>query len=189
MNKELRILIFGPSGAGATTLGYELSKKLTLNLIDSDDLFWLPTSSPYSLKRSPKEIRDLYSKLTNTKSFIVTGDLLSLNVHWKELHHDFSHLIYLYAPWKIRKERLIKREFLRFGERIKDGGDMYHTHLRFLKWASRYDECSQVSRNKLKHHIFYNEFESKDTKRLKLITDSSVDRLLQKSLCFIQEND
>jgi hypothetical protein len=42
----------------------------------------------------------------------------------------------------IRIERLEKREAERFGERIREGGDMYENHIDFIEWAKGYDSST-----------------------------------------------
>ena len=48
-------------------------------------------------------------------------------------------VIFIDTPTDVRIERLCKREYERFGERICKGGDMYDEHTEFIAWAKTYD--------------------------------------------------
>jgi hypothetical protein len=48
-------------------------------------------------------------------------------------------VVFIDTPTDIRIERLEKREAERFGERIREGGDMYKNHIEFIEWAKGYD--------------------------------------------------
>lgn len=49
--KHMRIHIFGASGSGTTTLGRELSSRLGIVHLDTDDYYWFPTDPPFTAKR------------------------------------------------------------------------------------------------------------------------------------------
>ena len=42
------IYLYGPSGAGTTTLGRALAGELGWTHMDSDDYYWEPTDPPYT---------------------------------------------------------------------------------------------------------------------------------------------
>ena len=50
-----------------------------------------------------------------------------------------------------RLARIREREYRKFGERILPGGDMYETHMNFLKWATGYDDGGLNTRSRAKH--------------------------------------
>ncbi len=62
-----------------------------------------------------------------------------------------THVIFLYADWPTRFNRIKQRETEQFGTRILKGGDMYEHHAAFVEWASQYDSDNTVSRTKNKH--------------------------------------
>jgi hypothetical protein len=51
----------------------------------------------------------------------------------------FDLVVFLYTPADIRIDRLERREYERFGNRICEGGDMYEEHARFIEWSKTYD--------------------------------------------------
>jgi len=59
--------------------------------------------------------------------------------------------IFIYTSADIRKERLKKREYERFGKRIREGGDMYGEHIKFIEWAMAYD-AGDINMRSLKSH-------------------------------------
>ena len=59
----MKILIFGVSGSGATTLGRELGKLIQYVHLDSDDYYWKKTEPPPVLSGSPKALPILSSLL------------------------------------------------------------------------------------------------------------------------------
>ncbi|MDR1737162.1 MAG: shikimate kinase, partial [Oscillospiraceae bacterium] len=63
----------------------------------------------------------------------------------------FDLVIFIYTPANIRIKRLEKREFARFGARIRGGGDMYEEHKRFMAWAGDYDTLAPPQRCKTLH--------------------------------------
>lgn len=63
----------------------------------------------------------------------------------------FSLAIRVETDTDIRIERLVRREQLRFGNRIDIGGDMYENHQEFLNWAAAYDNGGIDMRSKAKH--------------------------------------
>lgn len=63
----------------------------------------------------------------------------------------FTHAIRLNTPTEVRIERLRQREYAHFGERIREGGDMYENHRDFLDWAAQYDTGDASMRSKACH--------------------------------------
>ncbi|MGU3577249.1 adenylate kinase, partial [Brucellaceae bacterium C25G] len=55
MTKDFRIYITGASCAGVTTLGAEIARLLSIQHIDVDDYYWLPTDPPFTIKRPPED--------------------------------------------------------------------------------------------------------------------------------------
>ena len=55
------------------------------------------------------------------------------------------------TPTEVRIERLRQREYARFGERIREGGDMYGEHLEFIQWAGATITDGPAARSKQGH--------------------------------------
>ena len=132
------IIIFGASGAGTTTIGKALAEKSSFQHFDLDDYFWMwDTDVPYTVPRPRAErIAMLHSAIADCTYFVMSG---SMN-DWEESFVPlFDMAVFVLTSTEIRIERLHRREFLEFGDRILDGGDMYDNHRDFLDWAKSYD--------------------------------------------------
>ena len=76
--------------------------------------------------------------------WVLSGSICS----WGDpLLHHFTLAVFLYLESSIRMDRLARREHLRYGNRIEEGGDMHRTHLAFMSWAESYDEARSPTRS------------------------------------------
>lgn len=75
----------------------------------------------------------------------------SLGMWGDEFIPQFDLVLWLDTPTDVRVERLRKREFERFGNRILRGGDMYTNHEEFIEWAKTYDTNSPPERCRTLH--------------------------------------
>ena len=144
------IHIFGASGSGTTTLGRALAEDMGLVHMDTDDYYWLPTDPKFAASRPIEERLALMNADIDTadRGVVVSGSLTG----WGDaLIPRFTHVIRLITPTEVRIERLRRREYAHFGERIREGGDMHHNHLAFLEWAARYDTGDITMRSKACH--------------------------------------
>lgn len=147
--QDRRILIIGASGTGCSTLGEILSDKLSISFFDGDDYYWLDTDPPYKLKRDLADKQQMLKKdLDKVDSWIFSGSPESWAPFILEM---ITHVVFIYLPWEVRKERIIQREAKRFGERILEGGDMYESHKDFLKWSQGYDTNNVGGRTLYRH--------------------------------------
>lgn len=137
------IIIFGPAGSGKTTLGKLTAENLKILFADIDDYIWRKdTKIPFSLMYSKEEkIKNLMNVIADTNHFVMAGSMDSFHEYFDSF---FSLGVFLTAPAKLRIERVNKREYSLFGNRILPGGDMYNAHQKFLKDLSSYDSgnCS-----------------------------------------------
>ncbi|MBR3928550.1 MAG: AAA family ATPase [Clostridia bacterium] len=146
------IHIFGASGAGTTMLGRKISKELGFFFMDTDDYFWMPTEIPYTVKRPVDDrlalmIRDIEAN----ENVVLSGSL----TEWGDpLTKYFTLAIRVNTETSVRIERLKKREYAHFADRIKAGGDMYEAHQAFLAWAARYDEGGMEMRSRVHHDLW-----------------------------------
>lgn len=167
------IHIFGAAGSGTSTLGLKLQERYNYLQLDTDDYFWMPTDPPFIQKRPVEDRLDLISQdITKSDKIVISGSLCG----WGDaLIPKFDLVIRLVVPTEIRIERLEKREFLRFGKRIRAGGDMYEIQTEFLKWASEYDTGASSMRSKAMH----DEWQTKITcKQMTLDGTLSADELI-----------
>jgi len=131
------IHILGASGSGTTTLGQTLERKYKYKWLDTDNFFWFPTEQPFTRSRSREErISLMAASIEENPKCVISGSLCE----WGDVFiPKFNLVIFVYTPTDIRKERLKKREYERYGERIYEGGDMYDEHIKFINWAMAYD--------------------------------------------------
>lgn len=135
MDKPRGIIVFGASGAGSTTLGRELARILDFEHYDTDDYFFEQTDPPFT------QTRPLHKRIALLRSSIKSNFVLSGCI--REFGGAFDSMlamaVFVTTPTNIRIERLEKREFSRYGERIKLGGDLYDSHLKFIEYVATYD--------------------------------------------------
>ena len=151
MKPDARVYITGASCAGVTTLGRSLADRLTVQQLDVDDFYWLPTDPPFATKREPEERVRLIRQRQGQSGWVLTGSFDG----WGDALIDDADLIaFLITPTPVRLERLIAREAARFGDRIMPGGDMHEIHVAFREWASKYDDPAFSGRNRARHEAW-----------------------------------
>lgn len=143
------IHIFGASGSGTSTLGKKISELWGYTWLDTDDYFWMPTNPPFTTQREKAErIRLMKEDIEKYENVVLSGCI----GNWgRELCPLFTLGVRVVTDSEVRLDRIKKREYARFGERIMPGGDMYEHHLDFLEWASKYDTAGAEMRSKAKH--------------------------------------
>ncbi|MBQ4254084.1 MAG: AAA family ATPase [Erysipelotrichaceae bacterium] len=143
------IHIFGASGSGTSTLGRALAQRLGLRFMDTDDYYWMKTDPPFTVKREiPERIRMMLKDIEESDGAVCSG---SLGGWGDELIPYFTFAIRIEVPTSVRMARLREREYRNFGERIREGGDMFEIHENFIEWASKYDDDDDSVRNRYKH--------------------------------------
>ncbi len=124
------ILIFGGNGSGKTSLGRELARTLNYKHIDIEDYYFNDAEIPYSAPRSREEcIALMLADIEKYGLFVlssVRGDL------GEKINSMYELAVYLSAPLEIRLDRVKKRAYKRFGNRVLEGGDMYQQEQRFF---------------------------------------------------------
>jgi len=144
-----RIHTFGASGAGTSTLGRELAKKLSLPFFDADDYYWQQTDLPYTLKNAPEDrVSALLSDMDKVESWVLAGSVVSWGDAFIPL---FTSAIFVTLPQSVRLRRLYQREKRRYGDRIDEGGDRYEASKTFLEWAALYDTAGPEVRSLVLH--------------------------------------
>jgi adenylate kinase family enzyme len=147
-----RINILGASGCGASTIGRALAKELSVPHFDSDDYYHAATDPPFQVQHSPQQRHDaIVADLSQTASWVLSGGVAGWDPY-PEL--DFTMMVFLTVPTPIRIERLRLREYARFGDRIRERGDMYDAHEEFIEWASRYDEGGIEGKTLARHEAY-----------------------------------
>ena len=144
--------IFGASGSGTSTLGRAISERTGFAFLDSDDYIWAPTDPPFTTLRTHAERLPLLQRdLERIENAVLSGSL----VGWGDpLIPRFTLAVRLVVPADIRMDRLERREFARFGHRIRPGGDMYEQSQAFLRWAAAYDDGAPTMRSRAMHDLW-----------------------------------
>ncbi len=145
-----RIHIFGASGAGTTTLGHLLSKRLDVPHLDTDDYFWAKSVIPYTKQREVNERAELLkSDLQRFPSWVLSGSLCGWGDFAIQL---FTLVVFLWIPEELRISRLKKREVDRYGsEALLPEGWFHENHEAFIAYASAYESGGMDIRSRLLH--------------------------------------
>jgi len=116
------IAVNGASGAGKTTLGAELAKRLEFFFMDLDDYFInKDTGTQHS---SNDEInKRIIEDISNHSGFVMSGSILGELKN--ELEPHIALIVLLFAPTEIRLNRVKARTTEEYGNRILPGGDMH----------------------------------------------------------------
>ncbi|MCO4754621.1 MAG: hypothetical protein KC478_09060 [Bacteriovoracaceae bacterium] len=181
----MKLFIMGPSGAGTTTLGKKLGSHLSVEQVDSDQLFWEETDPPFTDPREVGELHSLFKRAIENE-VIISGDVLNWGMNQNFLIQSFTHLIYLYVPWEIRERRIHTRDKARFGSRILEGGDMHTKHEAFLSWARGYETDLHSGRNLTSQKHFYSQFKKQGRPCLEFKEEFDMDFLVQMSTDFLR---
>ena len=123
---RMGIIVFGASGAGSTTLGKELAKRLNFQYLDIDDYLWRwDTAIPLTVTCSQAERTDsLMNEIKKHPKFVIAGTIFND----RNLFHPLLDMaVFVSTPAEVCAKRVRFREHTRWGERILPGGDMYKT--------------------------------------------------------------
>ena len=133
------IMIAGAAGVGKTTLGKELAKRLYFQHLDLDDYYYRwDTELPYSESPPHDEIRAcVMNDIVKHPNFVMSGTIGS--ILWDLVNPLFDLAVLLFVPAAIRQERLRERAFVRYGQRVLLGGDMYEEHQKFYADVELYE--------------------------------------------------
>ena len=147
MSNPHGIIVFGANGSGKTTLGRELARILSFKHMDHEDYAFNKSEIPYTDPRTNEECIELMlADIEKYRSFIisaVTGDF------GNKIPQYYKLAVYLKAPLELRMERVKQREYDKFGDRVREGGDMYEQRLEFHKFVvsrplSRIDQWAET---------------------------------------------
>lgn len=134
------IIICGLNGTGKSTLGKALAEKLHFYFIDIENLYF-PKTDPnyiYASPRTRKEVEKLLlDEMKTHKNFIlasVKGD------YGEYIYPLIQYAILLDVPKNIRLQRVKKRSFQKFGNRMLSGGDLYEQEEKFFHFVESRDE-------------------------------------------------
>ena len=172
-----RIHILGASGSGTSSIAGKVCEKLGYKHFDTDSYFWMPTENPFTEIRPHEERLELMQQdLSSVRDWILSGSL----IRWGDpLIELFDLVVFVYVPPEIRMERLQKREFERYGERVLPGGDRYENSREFLEWARGYDGDPRVGRSLVKHRAWLEKLSQPVLDIVNISLDESVESLVE----------
>ncbi len=155
----MKILIFGGSGCGKTTLGKELERKTDFVHLDSDEYYWVKTELPFQ-EKIPLSIRNknLKADFQKSKNVIVSGSLITWGKEWET---SFDLVIFMYLKNNERMKRLEEREIERYGEMLITHKKTQQHSQEFLEWANQYENPNFNGRTLKIHNDWINLFDCK----------------------------
>lgn len=134
MNNHHGIIIFGANGSGKTTLGRELARILGFKHMDHEDYAFAPSEIPYAIERYREEqVSLMLADIVKSRGFVlsaVTGDF------GERITAMYDLAVFLETPLEIRLERVKQRAYEQHGDRIREGGDMAESHLKFVDFVA-----------------------------------------------------
>ena len=134
------IMVCGLNGSGKSTLGRALAEALGYHFIDNEDLFFARNAQndPYTNPRTREEAEALLAEeVQKHEHFVfaaVRGDYGDAVIPLYRL------AVLIEVPKDIRMARIRRRSYLKFGERMKPGGDLYESEEAFFRFAEARDE-------------------------------------------------
>jgi len=128
------IIVFGANGSGKTTLGRELARILKFKHMDIEDYCFEKSEIPYTKLRSREEFLELMLvDIKKYHSFVISTVIGDLG---DEIPDFYQLAVYLSAPFELRMERVKRRSYEQYGERVLQGGDMYEQELKFFDFVA-----------------------------------------------------
>ncbi|MCD9195202.1 AAA family ATPase [Streptomyces albireticuli] len=145
-----RLLVTGPSGAGSTTLGRALATLWAVPHADVDDYLWLPTAPPYTHKRPVEErLALMHALFVPRAAWVLSGSLRG----WGDgVIARADGVVFLTIDADTRMDRLKRREYVRYGDSIENGGAHETAHHDFMRWARGYEDTEVPGRRTKDEH-------------------------------------
>jgi len=146
----MKILIFGASGSGTTTLGNEIENRVDFKHLDADDYYWKNTEPPFQekipLTERNENLKVDFKKFTDV---VVSGSMVTWGKEWESA---FDLAVFIRLENTERMERLKKREIKRYGEKLLTDKKIQQHSKAFLQWANQYENPSFKGRTLKVHH-------------------------------------
>ncbi len=152
-----RVLVIGATASGTTTLARALANRWSVPHADTDDYFWVPTDPPYTEKRPEADrLRLMEEMFLPRRAWVLSGSVMG----WGEpLLDHVDVLVFCSLDQDVRLARLRAREAVRYGDRIRAGGDLATTHEEFVTWAAGYELPDFEGRSRALHEQWMTRFD------------------------------
>lgn len=123
------IIITGLNGCGKSTVCKLLAEKMNYYSMDVEDYYFIDSDIPYSKFHTHEQTKKLMlDDIEKHNNFV----LATVNCDWGEEIASMCKLaVVLKAPLDIRMERIKKREYEKFADRVLKGGDLYESQQKF----------------------------------------------------------
>lgn len=123
------IVITGLNGCGKSTVCKLLAEKLEYYSMDVEDYYFIKSDIPYSKFRTHEQTAKLmFDDIIKHNNYV----LATVNCDWgEEITSTYKFAVVLNAPLDIRMQRIKKREYEKFGDRVLKGGDLYESQQKF----------------------------------------------------------
>lgn len=127
------IIVFGANGSGKSTLGRELARALNFRYMDIEDYHFIKSEIPYTAERTHEDRLNLMlSDVEKYGSFVISAVVGDFG---EKISLMYNFAVFISAPLETRIERIKQRTYEQHGERIREGGDMYDQHLKFVDFV------------------------------------------------------
>lgn len=132
------IIITGLNGCGKSTVCKLIAEKINYYSMDVEDYYFIKSDIPYSKFHTLEQTRQLMlDDIRKHGDFV----LATVNCDWgEEISSMYKLAVVLKAPLDIRMERIKKREYEKFGDRVLRGGDLYESQQKFHNKVLNRDE-------------------------------------------------
>ncbi|MEO1053995.1 MAG: AAA family ATPase [Bacteroidota bacterium] len=145
----MKIIIFGATGTGKTTLAKGLSHQFGWHHLDSDDYYWKKTDPPYTHKVPYLDrVQRLCHDFLAQDNVVISGNMVSWGASWIDA---FDLGVFLWLPPEIRMKRLREREEKRYQHSLDHDERIKAVSKAFLEWAATYDDETAVNDGINKH--------------------------------------
>lgn len=177
----MKILLFGASGSGTTSLGNEIEKRVNFKHLDVDHYYWKKTDPPFQEKIAlAQRNENLKADFKKFEDVVVSGSMVSWGKEWETA---FDLAIFIRLDNTERMERLKKREAERYGEKLLTDQRIQQSSKAFLEWAGQYENPNFDGRTLKVHNDW---IELLDCKVLKLDGGNELDDNMKKVLTEIK---
>ncbi|TXD84530.1 AAA family ATPase [Subsaximicrobium wynnwilliamsii] len=170
----MKILLFGASGCGTTTLGREIQKSTDFVHLDVDDYYWKKSETPFQEKIPLKERnKNLKKDFETFQNVIVSGSMVSWGKEWETA---FDLVVFIRLENDERMKRLGERERKRYGKKLYRDKNVQQSSKAFLEWANQYENPNFNGRSLKTHNDW---MKSIDCKVLKMDGETKLEHKVE----------